>query len=397
MKIKTSQTISLDLSILLLIVSYFFISVGQIQRIQLSYHAAFYAHDLFITLFVFATSLIHSKTIFGFLKKQWFENPVWKWLAIFLGWSLFSLIFNQLLFGFNIFPWLYWLRLFVYLSAGILMYKLKHEGSQRHQWLKLVFIISSIIFLSIGFLQYLLIPDLRFLGSQGWDVHFFRLAGSLLDPNFLGMILVNSLFVWIFAIASNNNWRMGVGVLFILALLLTYSRSSYGAFLLMSVFCLFLSKTKPSAAKVKKPLLILTALFIMLIPFLPRPGGLGVQLSRTETMVSRTKVNQEALANISFDDLIMGKGLFVSTVNLEVSDQIIHANFPDNLFVFLLTGTGIIGVALFLYFLFLLFKNLYHNNSLHFLLILGILAHSMFNLTLTEPINLLMLILALQI
>jgi len=135
----------------------------------------------------------------------------------------------------------------------------------------------------------------------------------------------------------------------------------------------------------------------MLIPFLPRPGGLGVQLSRTETMVSRTKVNQEALANISFDDLIMGKGLFVSTVNLEVSDQIIHANFPDNLFVFLLTGTGIIGVALFLYFLFLLFKNLYHNNSLHFLLILGILAHSMFNLTLTEPINLLMLILALQI
>lgn len=397
MKIKTSQTISLDLSILLLIISYFFISVGQIQRVQLSHHVAFYAHDLFITLFVLITTLIHSRTIFEFLKKQWLKNPIWKWLVIFLGWSLFSLIFNQLLFGFNIFPWFYWARLFVYLSAGVLMYKLKQESSQQHQWLKLVFIISSIMILSIGFLQYLLIPDLRFLGSQGWDVHFFRLAGSLLDPNFLGMILITCLFVWIFKVASNNNWRIGVGALFVIALLLTYSRSSYGAFLLMSICCLLLSKTKPNAAKVKKPLLIITTLFIMLIPFLPKPGGLGVQLSRTETVTSRTKVNQEALASIGFDDFIMGKGLFVSTINLDVSDQIVHANFPDNLFVFLITGTGIIGTALFLYFLFLLFKQLYQNSSLHFLLILGILAHSMFNLTLTEPINLLILLLALQI
>ncbi len=397
MLLKPGKTISLDLPLLLLIISYVLVSFAQLQRIQLSDHVAFYAHDFFISLFVLVTAILHHGSIVSFFKTKILTKTVWKWLIIFLGWSILGLLVNQLITGINYLPWLYLLRLIVYLSAGLLIYKIKEKNKPVHQWLALIFTILMAILILFGFAQYLFLPDLRFLVSQGWDDHYYRLAGSMLDPNFLGMMLMTGLLVWLFKIAPNNTGRISIGILFIAGLLLTYSRSSYLVFFIIVVAVLFMKANKTIVKKIKNPLLLLTALFIFLIPFLPKPGGLGVDLGRTETITLRTNVDRDVLAQIKPQDLVIGKGLFVSTVNLGVKDQIVHANFPNNLLIFILVGTGIPGLGIFCYFLWQLLSQLYRKNELQFLLILGILAHSMVNLTVLEPINLLILMLAINI
>jgi len=397
MLLKPGKTISLDLPLLLLIISYVLVSFAQLQRIQLSDHVAFYAHDFFISLFVLVTAILHHGSIVSFFKTKILTKTVWKWLIIFLGWSILGLLVNQLITGINYLPWLYLLRLIVYLSAGLLIYKIKEKNKPVHQWLALIFTILMAILILLGFAQYLFLPDLRFLVSQGWDDHYYRLAGSMLDPNFLGMMLMTGLLVWLFKIAPNNTGRISIGILFIAGLLLTYSRSSYLVFFIIVVAVLFMKTNKTIVKKIKNPLLLLTTLFIFLIPFLPKPGGLGVDLGRTETITLRTNVDRDVLAQIKPQDLVIGKGLFVSTVNLGVKDQIVHANFPNNLLIFILVGTGIPGLGIFCYFLWQLLSQLYRKNELQFLLILGILAHSMVNLTVLEPINLLILMLAINI
>lgn len=395
--LKLSKNVSLNTTLMLLFISYGFISMGQLQRVQLSHHVAFYAHDIFISIFVLVTIINLRKSLFKSIKSMWQNNQAWQWLAYFFLWALFGLLINQASLGFHYLPWLYWLRLMVYLAAGFLMNQLKANSKETHQWLTIFFILTMTSFLVIGFLQYLLIPDLRFIGELGWDVHYFRLAGSMLDPNFLGMILVNGLLVWLFAIAKNENWRIAIGFFFILALLFTYSRSSYGAFILVTSLYFLLKTKKLITKKIQKSLLILGLVFIALIPFLPKPGGLGVNLARTETIQSRAEVNKSVIENIQPKDLMFGKGLFVSTVNLKTTDRVVHANFPDNILVFILIGTGIPGLIFFGVFIYKLMIVYFKKRSLQFLLLTGTMAHSMFNLTILEPINLLVLLLALQI
>ncbi len=397
MSLKFSKTISLNFPLLLLFISYCLVSLGQLQRIQLSHQVAFYAHDVFISFFVLVLIISSGKSLFKFLKKKLATNAAWRWLALFLAWSLLSLIINQLHLGLNYLPWLYWLRLSVYLSAAIVMAYLKTNRKQTQQWFAIFYLLIFALFILLGFVQYLLIPDLRFLSDQGWDVHYFRFAGTLLDPNFLGLIIINGLLVWLFKLAPNDNWRLGGGVILILSLLLTYSRSSYGTFLLITGIYLFLSYRSQITKKIKKSLLILTGIFVILIPFLPKPGGSGVNLVRTETISSRAEVNRSVLESIQAVDLILGRGLFISTINLDVVDKIVHANFPDNLFVFILISAGIPGLILFCKFLYQAFIKLLSSDGLHFLLLAAVLVHSMFNLSLVEPINLLVLLLVLQI
>jgi hypothetical protein len=56
--------------------------------------------------------------------------------------------------------------------------------------LHLYLIIAGSVAAFFGLLQYLFMPDLRFLYDIGWDMHYGRLAGTFLDPTFIGLILV---------------------------------------------------------------------------------------------------------------------------------------------------------------------------------------------------------------
>ena len=247
----------------------------------------------------------------------------------------------------------------------------------------------------IGFFQYLFIPDLRFLGASGWDVHYFRLAGGMLDPNFSGMILINLLITSVFLFKNRCKNALYFGIVITTALALTYSRSAYLS-MLMVVLTSYWLKTKAIFQKDKMLSFFLVGLIVML-PFLPKPGGLGVQLTRTETISSRAEVNESILKQLNLQQLLLGRGFFTPSINTKITDRVVHANFPDNFFIFLLSSTGVIGLSLILFFLYQEIKRGFiKKNPALILLLVGTLVHSMFNLTILEPINLLVLLICLN-
>ncbi len=383
---------SLNLKTLILIIAVFFISLGQLQRIQIANTVAIYAHDLFIILFVALTILssqINKKSISAFFRR-------WRFLCLFILWSLSGLFINQFFSGFSIIPWMYFSRLFSYLLFGLCINNQIKSSSIDQKWVLLMFKIMLFVFLAIGLFQYLLIPDLRFLGEGGWDVHYYRLAGNMLDPNFTGMLLINLLLTYIISIKNRCKNKLYLGLILVLSIALTYSRSSYLAF--ATTTCITLIFSRISHFQYRKILYFLFCVLLVLIPFLPQPGGAGVNLTRTETISSRVEVNESVINQLDFHQLILGKGLFTPSINTSVSNQIIHAKFPDNLFVFLLSSTGVLGLFFALSFIIKELHYAYHAKKyLVVLLLIGTITHSMFNLTILEPINLLVLLFCLQI
>ncbi len=398
---QQSSDITLSFPKLLLVITFFVISFGQLQRIQLANNIAFYAHDFFVsllTLVLLITSPKPIKNITAVIKR-------YKWLLMFIVWGSVSLVINQFLTEISLIPWMYLGRLVVYLSLGAML-SIHNKKQSFRPWIKLAFLAGLVNLIIIGLGQYLLVPDLRFLAAQGWDEHFYRLAGGMLDPNFFGMLLVSYLVVWLLKIQPEINKFeskvkkvLGYGVPFIVSGLIafTYSRSSYLSYFTV-LLGLIAAPHQTTAAYIKKLSAALVICFLIIIPFLPRPGGLGVKLSRTETINSRVQTNRDLLMNLNVKDYIIGRGIFVPTINTERErNEVVHARFPDNIFVFLISSSGIIGLLIFLKFIFEKMGRLYRNNLTGFLLLMGILVHSQFNLTLLEPINLLMLILTLSV
>lgn len=375
---------------MLLVVSVFFVCLGQLQRVQLSHNIAFYGHDFFIVIFLLVTWITERwsvKKVFQDISKK---HELWQ----LLGWGVISLMVNQVLTGFAITAWLYWLRLGCYLLFGLTLYELRKRHQTYRRWYRLLYWMLLSVTLVIGYAQYLLVPDLRFLGESGWDVHFFRLAGTMLDPNFTGMLLVNLLLVGLLKIAKGCKNKLYLGLLIIPALALTFSRSSYLAFLVVMGLLMYFPRMRTRLAKRSLGFILLS--FIILIPYLPRPGGLGVELARTETITSRVNINEAVLAKTSVSDLFIGRGLFTPTINLNKAGQVTHAQFPDNLLVFLFSGGGILGLVLAIRFFYQTLRHQYQQSLAGFLLLGGTLVHSMFNLTILEPINLLFLLILLQ-
>ncbi len=389
---KSPPQPSLNLKTLILIIAVFFISLGQLQRIQIANTVAIYGHDLFIFLFVVLTALttpINKKSL-----KTFFQR--WRYLCLFGLWSLGGLLINQSLTGFNFIPWMYSSRLGVYLLFGLSLKNQVQIGGVDHRWVQLIFKIMIFIFLFIGFFQYLYIPDLRFLAAEGWDVHYYRLAGNMLDPNFVGMLLINFLIAIIFSSKNKCKNKLYLGLVIVLSIALTYSRSSYLAFAVIVGLTFLLSQTKKFLPK--RMIYFLFTALLLFLPFLPKPGGLGVNLARTETINSRVEVNETIVSQLNLHQLLIGKGLFVPSINTSLSNQVIHAKFPDNLLIFILSSTGVMGLFFIMTFFYKELKLAYHsNNFLVIFLLMGTLSHSMFNLTILEPINLLTLLLCVQI
>lgn len=105
---------------------------------------------------------------------------------------------------------------------------------------------SSGITLSIlGLLQLFLIPDLSFLQLQGWDPHYFRTVSTFLDPNFAGAYFVLTLVVLIVSkLPIIRFWKIIFFILVYLALMTTFSRSSYLMFVTAFTILALLKKSK---------------------------------------------------------------------------------------------------------------------------------------------------------
>lgn len=213
-------------------------------------------------------------------------------------------------------------------------------------------ILEGVAIALFSFLQYLFLPDTRLLFYLGWDEHYFRAIGSFLDPGFTGLLLVLAFLVWIISLNTHlkdkKYWL--IGFLFLLTIGLTFSRISYLSLLAGLSFVFFVDR--------KKRLYLFAGLALLLVVFfIPKPGGEGVNLYRLSSFIAREDAYKQSF-KIAADHFWTGVGYnafryaqrdygFISEKNWGTTNA---GGGTDNSFLFVLATTGIFGLLTYLYF-----------------------------------------------
>lgn len=264
----------------------------------------------------------------------------------------------------------------------------------------------------LGLLQYIFVPDTRFLMNLGWDDHYYRLLGTFFDPNFAGMALVLASIVTFSLHRRLPRYALaGVLMLFAVCVALTFSRSSYAAFAGALLALLGIPAALPTwqlKEKLALGIVILTSI-VLTIVVAPKPGGEGVKLLRTASIEARATATQEYVSQLQPWSMIFGSGLFVQPEEIanrmsttmplpeatpmqsvfftenptgEVPN---HSQVPDNIFITLVSGLGVVGtigaIALMLIFL----HDLARHELIAAIALGSTLIHAQFNNTLFEP------------
>lgn len=414
------------------------LSLGQLQRFSFK-TINFYAHDLMIVLYLLIaiarqcwqwqkTQAINntaclrlfslcqigifklaSKFVYQLLNKLWqkFNQQSWLNKITFIYLPLVFIIHNTTGEQDNLLSWLYILRWLTYFAFIIVV---KKKVSQKA--LNYYLIIIGLLFSFWGLMQYYLLPDTRFLKVLGWDDHYYRLLSTQLDPNYAGILLILFFWQWqkkLWQIKSI--WHHAVSSMFILSLTLTYSRSSYLAFIASLVFHITFSRimgwkkdyeTKNAWQNLSYPIIYL-AVFLLIFIFnmtfnqlVLKPTGEGVKLERTASSIARINSLTKTLNNTSGLQWLIGKGVMLKDTQHLAEHWPNHAKFPPNLLVLIIQFTGIIGLGLASYQLIWFFykTNFFAKNNSQLCLAstyLAVIVHSQFNHTLLQAFVLLLL------
>ncbi len=216
--------------------------------------------------------------------------------------------------------------------------------------LRKILLALGIITVLVSLGQYLLYPDIRSLQVAQWDPHYYRVVGSWLDPGFTGIILVFILIYLTVKPVANKffHWLTWSGAY--LALALTYSRSSYLAFVIGMAWIAW-------KAKGWKFLLLMIGLLTVTILLLPRaPDGEGVKLERTNSIWARME-NWGQAVTIWKDHPLIGVGF--NTYRYAQRDygflndkwQVTHAGAgADSSLLLVAATTGILGLGAYLWY-----------------------------------------------
>jgi hypothetical protein len=351
---------------------------GELGRIQLNQYLTIYLHDfLVITYLLF--NFRELKIIIQNLKKiKKFNKKIFLLLffnifaaVVFAIWQK-QFIFNSLL---------YLARAIAYFVFILLLKKNFGQKKIVH-----VFLQASLLMLILAFIQYFFLPDLTSLYYLGFDDHFYRLAGPLLDPNFTGLILVLN---WLYYTNHTQLKKENIflSLIFLIALALSYSRASYLSLMLAGSYLFFHSQQAQ-----RRLISISLVLFVIFIPLLPKKsGGEGVKLERTSSINARIISAQQSLNNNQGLAIIFGQGPFHPHYQVNKEDLISHARFADNFLIFLYNGFGIFGTCLIIILLTReVHKQTRKDRHWQLGLLIALLTHSLFNNNLSQAfINLL--------
>jgi hypothetical protein len=398
------------IQLLFLIILTGLLSLGQLQRLTLGPVTALYIHDILISSWILLLVSTNFKTVL---------QEAWKYIVIFFSnWmlvlaTLLGIIGWTAAIATDTFPlWtlLYSLRLGTYLFWAWLLFVLKPLSVN---WLKTCFIASGLLVLLFGFLQYLLLPDVRFLSILGWDDHYYRLLSTQLDPNFTGLLLTITLF-WFWSLPiSFWQWLIHdldkkdlqrvrkitlvfISGLLLVAISLTFSRSSILALISGSLIYGYYFSKKTFQAKQKTMQFRRIALAVVVVVvgtfvLAPKPSGEGVNLLRTSTAYARVASVARWLNTLEPYQLLIGRGLFVPpTTELQPPPGITadHANLPDNIIVLLISGLGVVGTSLLLLVSTIFAQKLNLRIGTKAIYI-SVAAHTMFNNSVLQPFILL--------
>lgn len=325
----------------LLFITSLFVSLllGQFGRVELfEKQINGYIQDPII--FVFVVYLI---TRYGISPlKQVLKNNYVQFLS---GCVIFSylLSFGEYSIENNAIAFLYFIRISLYLLLGIY---LRHLYKKRKDLLKkthTVIFLFSILLILVSVIQYLFYSNFWGLYAFGWDPHLFRMSATFID------VYVAAALYGMLALYWYRKGNLIFAVIFVACLVLTFSRSSYVAFLLSIVFFLIISKQW-------KHLFIIFFTFIAFVLIAPKPFGEGVSLLRTASVNSRIKdyqmgitiATKKPLFGYGYNRIRFGK----ESLNLVKADDRSHSvsSFHSSFLIIIVT-TGIVGFVAFLFFL----------------------------------------------
>ncbi len=355
--------------------------LGTISGLSIAPGVTIYVHDLVLVLFLAAASLV-------LVKKHKHAQPMLLLpIAGFIGVALISLLFNAFRFtppqltqsALYLVRWVAYAAIYVVIvqnvvPAGIILQGLFMTGTGLGV---------------LGLLQYVFFPSLRPLEYLGWDPHYFRLFSTLLDPNFAGIMLVLSIFLGMYLFAHRSKLMLCCLGLLLIALYLTYSRSSYLAF---AVGCVFLAMR---SIQWKAQGIVVILLFLLFVVALPKPGGDTLRLDRMASTVARIENWQESIRKIG-ESPILGFGFntlrFIPPREGEVDMHSKAAAGVDNSFLFILLTTGIVGLVAYGWLMVrqirmvgMIGEKQKTLQSLFFASIIAVLVHSMFVNSLFYP------------
>lgn len=217
------------------------------------------------------------------------------------------------------------------------------QSGRSKQWLYALYV-SGVMLATIGLIQLWMYPYLRNLYYIGWDPHLNRVVGSLLDPNFAGIIYALG---FLLGLSLFRNGRqtvllvLGEGMLFV-ALLLTYSRSSYLAFSAGILIWFFSRRLYAWSA-------VILAGFVCLLFLLPR-GSEGQNLLRSASAFARVGSTEVGIQRF-ISSPIWGTG-FVSKNELSATGPDVppsRAGTVDMSLLYVFAASGIIGGIAYLF------------------------------------------------
>ena len=204
---------------------------------------------------------------------------------------------------------------------------------------------TGVGFAVLGLAQYVLYPSLANLSYLGWDPHYYRVFSTLLDPNFTGILLVFTLFLGAALLVMHKKtrwWLLIVQSTTMLALLLTYSRSSYVAFLAGVLVWIIMRRTWKLG-------IIGMAVFVFAVLLLPQHGLDVLRLTRLDSTMARIGNWKESLAIIGQSPLV-GHGFntlrFLREHRGETLDRVIISKAGagmDSSLLFIGATTGLVG------------------------------------------------------
>lgn len=328
--------------------------LGQLCRLELTnLTPGLVLHPVDFLIFLFVLVWVIGKMT-GQIKKLLFGKEIFA----FLFFCLLSFLINLPRFGFTPASFFYLLRVtnyFLFFWAAVDFLK-----ENKIPVMKLLFF-EGVVVSIFSLVQYFFLPDTRFLFNLGWDMHYYRAIGVFLDPSFNGLICVFSFFIFLNYVfldqqSLNKQKKAIIKILFflgggiiLLAIALSFSRLSYLALLIGSGILLLSKKTM-------KILLLTFLSFVVLVIFIPKPTGEGVDLLRKSSFISRFD-NYKKTTTIIRENLFFGVGfnnfrLIQKKYGFLQDDwQASHSGAgADNSFLFVFATTGILGIAAYLYF-----------------------------------------------
>jgi O-antigen ligase len=318
---------------------------GQFGRFELTDRLVnVYIHELLMGVWLLVAAYRQRKEIVQYAlhhARAFSSFLAWTAVTFLIGIPLFTLSQNSL-------SMLYFARIVLYGIFIISCKKWIGENSQRKTVLLSAVYTFSWLLVGISFVQYITVKDLWSMYRYGWDPHQFRIFATYLDV-YVAAALFGILFLFWF-----DRKKYLLSLLLLVCLALTFSRSGYIA--AATAFIVY--------AVVHRNYLIgvgLVALLGILILFVPKQWGEGVNLLRTVTIQSRLADAQLGIRLWSKAP-VTGHGYnrlrYVKEQMglLRIDDRSHSASSFHSSYLIILATTGIVGLALCLWTLYTVFR-----------------------------------------